>query len=111
MSVMRSNGLLGVSIQTMRRGFRQRRGDRRRIAEVDELHRELATLLPGGEQAERAAITVVRHDDARAHRQQMCPTSVIAPMPEPVMTAPAPAFEIRERVARAESRVGLPERL
>ena len=71
MSVMRSSGLLGVSIHTSAAGFDSAAVDRGRIAEIDELHRELAALLPGREQAERAAVAVVRRDDARADRQQV----------------------------------------
>ena len=68
MSVMRSSGLLGVSIHSSAAGVRQRRAQRRRVAEVDELHLPLAAAPPGIEQPIGAAVAVVRRDDARARR-------------------------------------------
>ena len=86
-----------------RGGLRQRGVDRGRIAEVDEFHRELAALLPGGEQAERAAITIVRRDDARAHRQQVADQRDRAHARTRDDGARA-AFEIRQRVGQQVAR-------
>ncbi len=70
-SVMRSSGLLGVSIHTSAAGFDNAAVTAAGIAEVDEFHRELTALLPRRKQTERAAVTIVRSDDARAHRQDV----------------------------------------
>ena len=103
MSVMRSSGLLGVSIHTMRGRLRQRRVDRRRIAEVDEIHLELAALVPGREQPERAAITIMRRDDARARRQQVTDQRDRAHAGARDHRAGA-AFEIRQRLGQQVAR-------
>ena len=71
MSVMRSSGLLGVSIHTRAAGFAQAPRRARPRREAHEVDLEIAALVPGSEQAVRAAVAVVRRDDARALRNQV----------------------------------------
>ena len=71
MSVMRSSGLLGVSIHSSAAGVDSAARSAGRVAEVDELHLPLAAAPPGIEQAVGAAVAVVRGDDAGARRHQV----------------------------------------
>jgi hypothetical protein len=90
------------------RASRERGLERTRITEVDEVALAARRAVPGAEQPERAAVAVVRRDDARSDGQQV-PTSVIAPMPVPVIDAPTPpsrsvsasAEQVARRVAGA----------
>ena len=71
MSVMRSSGLLGVSIHTRRAGFDSAASTAASSPKLTNSTSSSPRLLPRVEQAERAAVAVVRRDDARAHGQQM----------------------------------------
>ena len=66
MSVMRSSGLLGVSIHSSAAGCDERGAHGGLVAEVDELDLPLAAAAPGLEQPVGAAVAVVRRDDAGA---------------------------------------------
>ena len=101
MSVMRSRGLLGVSIHTQRRGLRQRGVDRGGIAEVARNRPSSSPrLLPRREQTERAAVAIVRRDDARAHGQQV-PDQRDGAHAGARDDGAGAAFEIGERFGRA----------
>ena len=66
MSVIRSSGLLGVSIQSSAVGLARAALTAAEIAEIDELDLPLAAAPPGVEQPISAAIAVVGRHDARA---------------------------------------------
>ena len=102
-SVMRNSGLLGVSIHTSAAGFDNAAVTAAGIAEIDELHGELAALLPRREQPERAAVAVVRRDDARADRQHVADQRDGAHAGSRDDGARA-AFEIGERIGQQVAR-------